>query len=122
VTDVAHVFDLDSAIGSVGGFGRSGRSDTCETSEAYPNLRALKGFRRHWEKKLVEFMAGNVSHECHNNESRKYAVGSHRDVASFCCSDPCEAQSNSFHIELIALTHFEERGYLGFELGSSGTL
>jgi hypothetical protein len=65
VTDVAHVFDLDSAIGSVGGFGRSesGKSDTCETSEVYPNLRALNRFRRHREENHVEFMAGIVSHE-----------------------------------------------------------
>jgi hypothetical protein len=46
------------------------------------------------------------------------AVGSHRDIASFCCSDPCEAQSNSIYVELIALTHFEERGYPGLDLGS----
>jgi hypothetical protein len=40
----------------------------------------------------------------------KYAVGSQRDIASF-CYDVCEAQPVEFFIELKALTRFEERGY-----------
>lgn len=70
MTDVAHVFDFDfdSAIGRPGRFGRNG---TSETSEVGPSFRALKGFRRQWEKKLVVFMADNASRVCYSDKSRK---------------------------------------------------
>lgn len=43
MTDVAHVFDFDWAIGRVGESGRPGIS---ETSEAYASFRPGKGFLR----------------------------------------------------------------------------
>ena len=93
MTDVAHVFDFDfdSAIGRPGRFGRNG---TSETSEVCPSFRVLKGFHRQWEKKLVVFMAGNASRVCYRTVTsrERYGVGSHRDIASFCCYDACEAQ------------------------------
>jgi hypothetical protein len=107
VTDVAHVFDFNAAIGRIGGFNRSG---TSETSEVWPSFRALKGFRRHWEKKLVVFMADNASRGYYSNKERKVCSWFAQRHASF-CYDACEAQPGQFFIELIALTRFEERGY-----------